>query len=800
MRGQASPLTGDEEDSGNRVRLPVIRRAERSSSSRSLLLRRASLIHLFTALGRSSTAPVLILALLAAVAVQSWFQPGSVIASGDNLPLGFLNPDQVLESGRSLWGNSFTPTGGSDYLPVTHTIPALVGKASALLGQGPEVAQRVFLTLVFVGLAPAMFLLLRTLIPEPRMIAGPLVGSVFYAFNPILLFTVPNAVFLAAFLMLPLLSALVVRCAREDRWRYPVLLAGASTGMSYVLANPPMAALVAATTALTAILTVATSADRRTAVRSLARALLLAVPLNLWWITPALMTLSSSPGQTVTPDADPFRWGWTHARASIVNILKLTPVWSWPQPEYFPFARNLERPVFVGLRLVPVLSATASLLVVRGARRRLAAAALLGVGLVLVLLAKGLHPPFAGLNAFLYRHVPGMWLFREPSGKFTLALAAVLGVGLALFVSSLGRGVIRSAVVVGIAGAIVATSYPLWTGSVIPDDRPLLPSAHVRIPSYWTDAAAFINADPGPTLLLPADDYYQMPYRWGFYGADVFASELIEPPVLRLFDPSGNAYLAPDPSAQEVLDQLRRTIREGRWTEASELISALGIKWIVLRRDIEADFPGRSIEDPGELLLGLSGSPEFRLVKTFGELDLFPLVSPPELVWAEAVPTLYADGRSGGTRFRYDAVRFSRVASGPPSVALVAQTQKSAVDPPVIDARFVSPVEYRVSVRGQSRPFLIALNQTFDRGWTLDGAQGAHIRVNGYANGWIVQAPGDVLTIRYGPQRWLDRARFVSALTATALSLAGGWSAVTALRRRRATRSDLDHRPHSKLG
>ena len=82
---------------------------------------------------------------------------------------------------------------------------------------------------------------------------------------------------------------------------------------------------------------------------------------------------------------------------------------------------------------------------------------------------------------------------------------------------------------------VVLQPYPLWTGSVIPDVRPNQPSAHVRVPQFWWDMADTINADtrPGKVLVLPLDDYYQMPTTWGFAGVDSIPNLLFQRPTVQ---------------------------------------------------------------------------------------------------------------------------------------------------------------------------------------------------------------------------------------------------------------------------
>ena len=179
---------------------------------------------------------------------------------------------------------------------------------------------------------------------------------------------------------------------------------------------------------------------------------------------------------------------------------------------------------------------------------------LLGLSGVFVFLAKGLMEPLADVNLWLYLHMPGFWLFREPMSKLGQLLVVFFAIQLAI----LAEGVIHRwkhrapassswprflphpstvAFVAATAGTllVIAYPYPIATGGVIPDERPMQPSAHVRVPDYWREMAATINADPSPgkVLVLPLDDYYQMPTQWGFFGVDSIANLLIKRGVVQ---------------------------------------------------------------------------------------------------------------------------------------------------------------------------------------------------------------------------------------------------------------------------
>jgi arabinofuranan 3-O-arabinosyltransferase len=366
----------------------------------------------------------------------------------------------------------------------------------------------------------------------------------------------------------------------------------------------------------------------------MARTLPLAAVFNLWWIAPALLFYGRHP--TVTPTANVSDWSWTHAHASIPNILRLVPIWSWPSPTYFPYAATLERPGLVALAFVPSAVTISSLLVTRGPERRMAVS-VVGILAGATLLAKGLHPPLASLNRALY-HVPGLWLYREPASKFGMLVAGTLAIGIALFVSSFRSGSGRRNAALAVVAAATIVSFPLWLGRVIPDNRPELAPEHVQIPPYWHELARYLERDPGRTLVLPPDDYYQMPYRWGYYGDDSLPNALIHSSVVILPNPQppakGLGYFEADPGAASLAARLRLALSRRGFADAARFARALGIRWVIVRRDIDARFPDRTILDPVALSAQLSRSGAFRPVRHFGALDLFEVPAPRASVWA----------------------------------------------------------------------------------------------------------------------------------------------------------------------
>ena len=364
--------------------------------------------------------------------------------------------------------------------------------------------------------------------------------------------------------------------------------------------------------------------------------------------------------------------------------------------------------------------------------------------LVLVFLAKGLHSPLPGVNLWLYDHTPWSWLFREPMSKIGPALVLLV---VALFAMTTGALLERSqelgglprqfvglALAVG-AAAVLAYPYPMWDGRVIPDDRPSLPPAHVTIPDEWLDAATFINnsATMGKVLVLPLDDYYQMPTTWGYYGVDLVPQLLLRRPVIQLLP---DAYYSEEGGFATLVRAVEEALAEGDTEEVPGLLQALGVSHILLRRDLDLGFPGRSFEDPARLEPGLRAVRDLHRERTFGLVDVYVVTGPIHGL-VQALPSSAGAGPTG-TDLPAAAIRW----------------------------RMIDPSRYLVEIDGARGPFVLGLAESYSDEWTISGlpdAESAHFKLNGYANGWTISRGGDYsFELRYAPAVWSRQALVIS--------------------------------------
>jgi hypothetical protein len=638
-------------------------------------------------------------ALLAALAVRTWFLPGSSIASGDLPP-----PDGTGWLGRLFepWTWSGSDLGGPSQLTLQLPWAAVLGLCH-VLGGDPALAQRIWYTALFVGAALGIFGLLAALRMSP---VAAVAGTAVYVLSPYVISEVTiNTVYLAALGLLPAIPAAVVAAGTgRISVRLGALLVALSAPLiGYVDLNPPLVGMLLGAIVV-APLVVAWVDGRKAAFRSM-RTVLLALPLLLaasaYWVVPSIVHLSAVVTSQLAPIAS---WSWTETRASVRNAFWLNTFWAWPHPEYFIYATTYESFPLSVLRFVlpavafgalaldavsrtpnkpraiakldgqlerlgkrfdwghidendyhaereRLVARRAELLTTQNAvvdvvhefRRhhglRLALAAATAA-LVIIFLSTGTNPPGNRLFDRLYG-LPFGWLIREP-GRFLMVAALAYAVLVAVvvdvavtspWIARLVRGhrgwAQGSRLGVGAATLAfsVALGFPVYTGAVVPDSRPLLPPAHVHVPGYWTEMARSVDGLPtqGSMLVMPPDDFYAMPYSWGYYGTDDFVANFFN---RRVVVPNGQGYSPATSQLVTASNLAAQSILDHNWQLTEALVTALNTPLILVRGDIQSSLAGRTILRPSDLSASLSEAPNFELVRRIGALDLFSLRSP----------------------------------------------------------------------------------------------------------------------------------------------------------------------------
>jgi len=566
--------------------------------------------------GRRSPAEAAALVVFVLVFVN-WFRIGQFFATGDVAP--FLRQGVAAEFGR-LWTHENSGAGGVAYSVVR--LPELLCLGAArLLGGGAPLAQRLLFAAMYAFGAGGAATLLRRFCTSPVVVV---VGGVLAAFNLFTLSFLPNYLPVVAIGVVGLVVAAAVDAVRGDRPVRRLVLATVPLG--YVAMNPPLIAVVAVLLAASPLVAAVLTGTGRAGVRRAAGLLVRAGPYlvvcNLWWALPQRAAVAAArAGDSIGTEIDVRSWAWTHRNNAPANLMTLRSDWSWPDPQTHGAAASLGRPALAWLAWLLPLGVALAPLVARRSRRPAAALAVGCAGLWV--LAKGLHPPFASFNAFLYDRVPGFWLLREPMSKVVVVLLPAMLLSWGLTVEGLAgwrsqarrclRPLLSGALVLLIAGPLVLT-WPLATGRATRDEQPGR-SEQVTVPAGWFELAAAVDAAPveGKLLVLPLADFYQLPTTWGFYGTDVLVRGLVSRPVLQR-NPQG--YLTDLPGLDGLLRAGERAVLSGRQDAVGPLLRTLGAGLVLVRHDLDVTSTVRPtrLADAAALVAALDALPGVRRV------------------------------------------------------------------------------------------------------------------------------------------------------------------------------------------
>lgn len=615
-------------------------------------------------------------AAVALAAVQTWFVGGGAIALGDMTP-----PNGTAWLGRVFdgwtWSGSNLGAGSTNQLLLPWA--AVLG-AVHQVGGSPVMAQRLWYTLLFVGASLSAMWFLRTAGLGPL---GAAAGALIYVFNAYVITTVNvNPVFLCALATLPLLPAILLTSGRG--WLSPLhaglLMALTAPLLGFAALNPPLVGMLVGVAILTPF--AAAWLGGAGAARRSARALAIGLPalllLSVYWIVPLLVQMGTVATGRLASYQD---WAWTEARASLANGFWLNGSWAWSFPQFFPYAHLYDSLPLVFVKfLVPAL-AFGSLLIAGVARARPRrelpgdrhrrdqamsselSIAVLGaaVAIPLIVLSTGTNPPAAPLFLALYR-LPLGWLLREP-GRFLMLAGLAYGLMAGVTIESIadaaqrwlaGRTFTARLPVRALAGVMAGTllavgpGFPLALGAVVPDQNGPVPSGHVVLPPSWQNMASYLNQAPGAgsVLVLPPDDFYQMPYTWGYYGTDGFITDLFS---RRAIVPNDHNYSPASAGLLQTVSLTTDAMLHRNWPAVVSMLQVLDARYVLVRGDIDINrFGDRHITPPQDISSALAGAPNIQMVHQEGELRLYEVagISQPAgtsltpVMTASAVPDL----------------------------------------------------------------------------------------------------------------------------------------------------------------
>ncbi|MBI2647439.1 DUF3367 domain-containing protein, partial [Candidatus Woesearchaeota archaeon] len=602
-----------------------------------------------------------------------WYKPSFMVAGGDVFPL--LIGKDVFYKHMFLWGtkNAGVTSDFQQYLMLESIWYFLL-----LLGFSVGFIQALINIFYFVGAGLSIYYLISIIYEERDssvLRIGSFIAAVFYMFNFFIMLSNENYAIKWSYVFLPLLLAICVKIVKDIKnnqkpYKNIAYFSIIST-ILFSFATRNLGILVVDMVAVFLIFLYYFIFEKQTRKGLIKYSIILIIVvflINMWWVISIFYNyfqpmLSNSLIEGTPTDVT--EWSWTHVRSSFLNLFWLNGTWGW-YPEYHTYVFKYSNPILLILVFIPVVIAFISLLL----SKKIFDYYLAICVLVSFFLSKGIHPPLESINLFLYNHIPFFYVFRTAYGKFEL----IIVIFLALLICSgvieainklnssrkthkiIGKNRIPYLFAVILPLIFIASTFPFITGEVIKDNKKDFPfSSYVVIPSYWRNATSWLSNQTGDfrVLVMPNNDFYLVPYKWGYYGVDTLASDLIQKPTLQVSDD----YLI-NPNYKEIISEVYKVVMDSRvivnnsnksfsnnsnesfllnknasYSNASnnsnkafvQLIKVMNVKYILQRNDIWWNFSNRHIIPPQTIRDYLSNNSLINLDKKFGELDIYKL-------------------------------------------------------------------------------------------------------------------------------------------------------------------------------
>lgn len=516
---------------------------------------------------------------------------------GDNRFVSFWAPDRSIGAITSVW-NSRIDLGG----PVQHHLPLTDGTLAALRAAGlePWVAQRVWFALLLTMGAVGTALVVRAVLPGARWEAG--IAGAWFVCAPLTSgFFFPTGLFLHVALAPWFVLAAWYGLTTPSRWRWAAvfaLAAGASSSM-----NPP-GLVLAMLPALIVAMALVVGGRARIAdlwAWSARTGLLTAAVLAPVVVRASLTaeTLARNLGSTETVEAVSLSSSWPESLRGLGFWLQY---WNPRGPLVWPYLTTYfaNRLVVVATFAPPALAL--AVLVFGRRRARLAFGALLVVTVALMVGAfpVGDPPPFGGLLRWSYDAIPPLFAFRnvyKAGAGVVLSVAVLLALGVREVRERQAAGGAGGRWVLGVGAIVVtlvfaASGWPLLSGDAYRYGQRLEGDP----PTYWSDAVAWLDDQPGAGRVLVLPGAASEDYRWGSAaGGDIFPSALDRPAIF------AQPLTGSPAEAANLTAALDRAVTGGRYEPGTlaPIARRLGVQLIVLRNDLRWQETG--VSRPGLL-------------------------------------------------------------------------------------------------------------------------------------------------------------------------------------------------------
>ncbi|QQG47085.1 MAG: hypothetical protein HY044_03005 [Candidatus Woesebacteria bacterium] len=309
---------------------------------------------------------------------------------------------------------------------------------------------------------------------------------------------------------------------------------------------------------------------------------------------------------------------------SLLSLLRLEGVPSWysdsitanPEHPYASFYLDNDSQILVSF-IFPVLAISCFVLYKSHKQKKLLSL----FGLIVItsaFLSSGTHPPLGSIYTFLYKHLPGFFIFRNPyykfAGGYLIGMSVLIAGAFSFIITKINKKFI-----------CLFLSFLIICGWITYHYKLLLPdqvftwktnfTTKVNIPSYVFDFYKWNNSENlknGKILLLPKlnDRYFADSYVWKYWSLSPLTYTLATVPgLINEADLNGGE--------MAWVNKMYSAIDSSDAEEINLLASKLNIRYLLLRNDTGSSEGNQKIQKTLDNLAGITS------YKKFGEWSLY---------------------------------------------------------------------------------------------------------------------------------------------------------------------------------
>ncbi|MCA1839639.1 MAG: hypothetical protein LC723_04825 [Actinobacteria bacterium] len=557
---------------------------------------------------------------------------------------------------------------------------------------------------------------------------------------------------LLGYALLPLLFSILLR---NRSFRLPGQAIRAGLLIALLIALSPHFIFIAGI-AVIAVVVVSTLHHDRFIPGRIATTWLIAGPLSLYWLIPSAVSLATL--DRLTPsDLKAFRSVADPHLGLFANVAGLYGFWhrEWPLPKdglpgWWAFMLAMLVVICVGAWLG-----------LRDPERKRLSLTLLISGILGFFLALGDQGPTGSIFLWMFNHVPGFKIMREPQkflGLLLIAYAFFYGIGSEWLVNGFRKRWLKAAMAIVLIALPCIYTYKMFWGF----NGYVKPS---KFPDSWAQADRLMGDGPEKALALPWHLYMAFPWTQNRLVANPMSSYFRRETIVGDNIELNDIKTQSDSPRSHYLEFM---FAQGNQTEHfGNLVAPLGIKYILLSK--ETDWQNyRWIENQTDL----------RLLKEWSDLRLYENRNPVPLAYSTDRKLELAD--LGEVAQAANSVRLTDYA-----VTIGGQANGSGESP--VSSQSVpltkhSPVNYETS--GPVGGRYLVFTEPYDRDWAYRGTLSAP---NLGATNLFETAPRAGAHIRFLRWRLVLTGYLISGGTLLALF---GFLAYDLLKRRREKRTN----------